>query len=392
MRVIDLREEEMTRFPRASLQDSEVVALNRSGKFDIEAASIFNGQTYGVRSRGWIGCVPVSDQLLVRIAPKVEINNLFRMLEVAYNLRSFRLFDGEIGIESIDDVYERIVSILARRVLDRIRKGLFRGYFNESDELPYLRGRVDPIATCVNVIRGVPRISCHFEEHTADLEENQIIHWALHCVQRQALQRENVIRELDRARRALAGTISLKRYSPSDCVNRLYHRLNDDYAPMHGLCRFILEHSGPGVQAGDRTFMPFELSMPRLFEAFVAEWLRENPPSGMSVRSQYRAQLEANFEMTIHVDIVLCDKNSQRPLAVLDTKYKMTEQPTEADIYQVAFYARELGVQRAILVYPSPLRVPLSMRHSRNIAIEALTFDVTKPLSVAGPAFIASLC
>ena len=90
--------------------------------------------------------------------------------------------------------------------------------------------------------------------------------------------------------------------------------------------------------------------------------------------------------------IVLCDKNSQRPLVVLDTKYKMSEQPTEADIYQVAFYARELGVQRAILVYPSPLRVPLSMRHSWNIAIEALTFDVTKPLSVAGPAFIASLC
>jgi len=72
-----------------------------------------------------VGHIPVGDDLLVRILPKVPISNLFGMLEVAYNLRSFRILDGEIGIESIEDLYERIVSILARRVLDRARKGLY---------------------------------------------------------------------------------------------------------------------------------------------------------------------------------------------------------------------------------------------------------------------------
>jgi 5-methylcytosine-specific restriction enzyme subunit McrC len=89
-RILDLREEEVRRFPRAMLLDTEVLALTRSEKFEVEPASLFNGFTYGLRSRGWVGQIPIGDDLLVRISPKVPIDNLFRMLEVAYNLRSFR--------------------------------------------------------------------------------------------------------------------------------------------------------------------------------------------------------------------------------------------------------------------------------------------------------------
>ena len=181
----DLREEEVVRFPRAMLLDTEVLALTSSEKFEVEPASLFNGYTYGLRSRGWVGQIPIGDDLLVRISPKVPVDNLFRMLEVAYNLRSFRLFDGEIQIESLEDVYERIVSILARRVLDRARKGLCRGYIDEADDLPYVRGCVDMVGAMLNSIRGVPRIPCRYEEHTADLEDNRILLWTLHQVRRQ---------------------------------------------------------------------------------------------------------------------------------------------------------------------------------------------------------------
>jgi hypothetical protein len=70
-----------------------------------------------------------------------------------------------------------------------------------------------------------------------------------------------------------------------------------------------------------------------IFELFVAEWLRANAPPGMTVRCQHNAALDSNLEMKIHIDIVLCDENSQRPLAILDTKYKAGEQPSEEDIF-----------------------------------------------------------
>ena len=172
------------------LLDKEVVALHGSGKFEVELANLFNGYTYGIRSRGWIGQIPIGDDLLVRVTPKVPVNNLFRMLEVAYNLRSFRLFDGEIQIESLEDIYERIVSILARRVLDRARKGLYRGYVGEADDLPYVRGRIDAVGAMLNSMRGIPRIPCRYQEHTADLEDNRILLWTLHQVRRQALAKK----------------------------------------------------------------------------------------------------------------------------------------------------------------------------------------------------------
>lgn len=390
-RILDLKEEEYALFPEAMLPAAELLALKESGKFDVEPASLFNGYTYGLRSRGWVGQIPIGDTLLLRVTPKVPVSNLFRMLEFAYNLRSFRLFDGEIQIESLEDIYERIVSILARRVLDRARKGLYRGYLDEVDNLPYVRGRIDVLGTILNSTCGIPRIPCHYEEHTADLEDNRILLWTLHQVRRQALQQERVRHELDRARRALSGTITLEQFSPSDCVNRLYHRLNDDYSPMHGLCRFILEQTGPGIHSGDRTFIPFELNMRSLFESFVAEWIRANAPPGITVRYQHNATLDSNMKMKIHIDVVLCEEHSQRPIVVLDTKYKVIEQPSEDDIFQIAFYARELQVDRAMLVYPSTLTSQLRMFHGNKILIESLIFDVAKPLDVAGATFLAAL-
>ena len=390
-RTVELREEEFARFPRAILPDTDVLALRASGRFEIEPASVFNDHMVGLRSRGWIGHIPVGNDLLVRVNPKVPVSNLFGMLEIAYNLRSFQLFDGDIQVNSLEDLYERIVSILSRRVLDRARKGLYRDYFSETDELPYVRGRLDVVGAMLNARRGTPAIPCAYEEHTVDLDENRILLWTLHSVRRQALQREGVRIDLDRARRALGGTVRLKKFGPDDCINRLYHRLNSDYAPMHGLCRFVLEQAGPDIQPGDRAFVPFELNMPGLFEAFLAEWLRTNAPSSLTVRRQYNAQLDANFKVNIHVDIVLSDRQSNHPVAVLDSKYKADEQPSEGDIYQVAFYARELHVKRAFLVYPFPPTIPLRMVHGKEVRVESLAFDLGKPLDIAGPAFLERL-
>lgn len=390
-RIIELKEGEETRFPGASLADSEIIALKQSRKFEIEPASVFNEFTLGLRSRGCIGSIPIGDDLLIRVVPKVPIANLFGMLEVAYNLQSFRLFDGDVQVNTLDDIYERIVSILSRRVLDRVRKGLYRNYISEGDELPFVRGSIDLVAAVINLKRGVPRVPCRYEEHTADVDENRLLYWTLHVVRRQYLKRHEVRNELDRARRALAGTIELKQFSPADCLKRLYHRLNEDYAPMHGLCRFVLEQTGPTIQSGDRTFLPFELDMPKLFEAFVAEWLRTADLTDLVVQPQHRAQLDANFQVQINIDVLLREKSSGAPIAVLDTKYKLAERPSQDDIYQISFYARELQVKRAMLVYPTLLAAPFRMIHGKDIRVESVPFDIGASLDKSGPQFINTL-
>jgi 5-methylcytosine-specific restriction enzyme subunit McrC len=291
----------------------------------------------------------------------------------------------------LDDIYERIVSILARRVIDRARKGLYRGYIGESDDLPYMRGTIDMLGAVLNTVRGIAKIPCSYEEHTADLKENQILCWTLNQVRRQALVRDKVKSELDQARRVLAGTISFQRFLPKDCVQKFYHRLNYDYQPMHGLCRFILEQTGPGIHAGDRSFFPFEVNMPLLFQSFAAEWLRANAPSGITIHCKHRAQLDANYEMQIEIDILLIEESSHKAIAVLDTKYKTSELPPKDDIHQIAFYAGELHVDHGMFVYPSSVAKQFHMEHANKVTIESLVFDIGRAPEVAGAAFLESL-
>jgi 5-methylcytosine-specific restriction enzyme subunit McrC len=386
-RVLELKEETLERLSRSALYHAEAIELSNSGKFDVELASSLNNYTYGIRSRGWVGHIPVGDDLIVRVLPKVPVGNLFRMLDVAYKLRSFHIFEGNTDIESIEDLYERIVSILARRVIDRARKGLYRTYTGLDEELSCVRGRLDAVGTILNIGRGIARLPCSYEEHTADIDENRILEWTLYEVRRQAIRQPKIRHELDQARRALTGSITLERKRATECVGRLYNRLNDDYEPIHGLCRFILEQSGPGIAAGDRSFVPFVLNMPRLFEGFVAEWLRQHPPPGVVVRPKHSVTLNADFRLKIETDILLIDETTNRPLAVLDTKYTSGDQPSEADIYQVAFYARELQVQRGMLVYPSQTALRFCIHHGKDILLESVIFDLSAPLEEAGQAF-----
>ena len=102
----------------------------------------------------------------------------------------------------------------------------------------------------------------------------------------------------------------------------LYTRLNDDYKPMHGLCRFL--HTGPSIDIGSHKFLPFSIDMAQLFELFVAEFLAKKLPENLKIDIQYHARLVANADLSFRIDLVLRDRISGQPLSVIDTKYKVS--------------------------------------------------------------------
>lgn len=389
MPVFELSEEAVLDIPRAALSEADALALYRDRRFNLEFPNPANCQQYRLRSSGWVGHMPISDTTLVRVTPKVPVASVFRMLEVAYNLSSFAFLDGDTEVATLDELYSSLASVLAQRVLDRARKGLFRAYVPRADDLPYVRGRIDPRDNLHNVLSGTPRVRCRFRELTADLEDNQILLWALYTASRLEL-RETVRQQVRKAYRALAGSVSVVPKLSADCVGRYYHRLNDDYAPLHGLCRFLLEHTGPSVHHGDRRFIPFELNMPRLFEAFVAQWLRQHLPPHLRVRAQHHVRLKGDGDLSFRIDLVLLDRLTGAPLAVLDTKYKAADKPSEADVQQVVAYAVELGASSAFLVYPAATVEPVTV-HVGPVSVHSLVFDLEADDETAGGAFLNDL-
>jgi len=65
------------------------------------------------------------------------------MLEYAYNLKSFRFLEGLMNCESIEDFYNHLAYVLTDKIIERCRKGLYRIYVPKTEQLAYVRGRLN---------------------------------------------------------------------------------------------------------------------------------------------------------------------------------------------------------------------------------------------------------
>lgn len=388
--VVELTEYQSRTFSAGELTEDIGRALHASysTQIAVQPPSFLNNGCWQLTSQGWVGYIPLTDSFHLSLVPKVPVANLFRMLEYAYRL-DFRILEGLVDSESIAELYERLALVLAKRVLDRIRKGLYRSYVPENDDLPYVRGRVDVMAHVRNLQRVA--LPCSFEEHTADLEENQILLWTLTRILESGMCSERSLAHIRQARRALLGFSALRPFSARTCVDRLYNRLNQDYEALHALCRFFLENTGPTHLLGDRRMLPILVDMDRLFELFVVEWLRKHAPARYSVLGQENVQFRMRHVVSISIDITVEDLETGRTAFVLDTKYKAAGQPAAGDIEQVVAYAEAKSCTKAALIYPIDLPCPVSGKWGTNIGIRSLAFSLDGDIDEAGQRLLQDL-
>jgi 5-methylcytosine-specific restriction enzyme subunit McrC len=358
-----------------------------SSQVDLEAPSFKTNYQWEFRAQGWVGHIPLTPEINLTIQPKVPLDNLFRMLELAYQIE-IEMPEGDVQAGFLTEFYERVAYILAQRVLLRVKKGLYRAYIPQHERLPAIRGRLDLRQTLQKPWRA--ELPCSYEEHTADIADNQILAWTLGRIIQSGLCSARTLPTIRRAYRTLQGTVSHVPFNAADCLNRLYHRLNDDYRPLHGLCRFFLEQAGPSHHVGDRVMVPYLVNMAALYEKFVAQWLRRNLPTHLSLKAQENIVIDPDGRLQITIDLVITDKDSGQTRFVIDTKYKAPEKAAPDDIYQIFFYARAKNSPRAVLIYPTLLPTPLNVRQD-DIHIQSLAFPLTGNLEENGRVLLSTL-
>jgi 5-methylcytosine-specific restriction enzyme subunit McrC len=310
------------------------------------------------------------------------------MLEYAYDLKGFEILQGLVQCDTLDDFYQNLAKIVASRVIARARRGLYRSYISENEDLPYLRGRIN----IGDMMRAPWKVglSCNFEDHTADIDDNQLIAWTLNRIARSRLCTERVLPTVRKAYRSLVGVARVLPFTSESCVNRKYDRLNEDYRLLHSLCRFFLENTGPSHEVGNHSMLPFLVDMASLFELFVAKWLQAHPIEGLQTRSQERMLIGENEDLEFRIDLLVTNSASGSALAVVDTKYKVPDSPSTDDVSQVVAYAEAKSCQDAVLVYPIPLRRPLDTRIGK-IRVRTLAFRLDGDLDTNGFSFVRDL-
>lgn len=349
----------------------------------VDFPSIKTGGQWQLTAQGYVGYLQTAG-LRLTIQPKVALDNLFRMVEYAYRL-PLTFMSGVVGCGSLADFYERLALVLALRVLDRARQGFYRAYVARQERLPVMRGRLDMAQTLSRPEQV--NLACAYEELVSDVIENQIFYWTLHHVLGSGLCSERVLPTIRRAWRSLHGLVTPTPVTARECVGRVYHRLNEDYRPGHLLCRFFLENSGPAGPQGQHLTLPFLLNMAQLYELFVAEWLQKHLPAGYSLKTQESVLIDPAGSLRFEIDLVLYAQD--RPVCVLDTKYKAGPRPTPDDISQVVTYAVAKNCPLAVLIYPVEM-APAGWQIG-YVRLAPLTFALSGNLEENGRQFLAAL-
>jgi 5-methylcytosine-specific restriction enzyme subunit McrC len=186
----------------------------------------------------------------------------------------------------------------------------------------------------------------------------------------------------------MQGMVSLQPYTSEDCIDRIYHRLNEDYHILHQFCRFFLDNTIPDHEKGKNTTLPFLVNMARLYEMFVAEWLKGNLPQNFTLKTQERINIGENIYF--QTDLILYDTTDSKPKYILDTKYKNHKNPSSEDIAQVVAYAVSKGCPETVLVYPTELNYSLD-KYTDKIRVRNLTFALDDKIEDAGNTFLTKL-
>ena len=92
---------------------------------------------------------------------------------------------------------------------------------------------------------------CHYEDTPATWTRTRSLHGRCTRSSAAASVPEKTLPTVRHAYRTIQGLVTLAPFNARACVGRLYNRLNDDYEPLHALCRFFLEHSGPTSRAAN---------------------------------------------------------------------------------------------------------------------------------------------
>jgi len=384
---IELTEYQLATFKQHSIPESvgQKIYHNYAKEIDIEFPNFKTKYQWHLKSKGRVGNIPITPEFHIAIRPKVPLNNLFGMLDYAYNLK-IKFPQGSIQCQSLQETYERLANILAQKILERCRKGLYRDYLSKTERLAYIRGRVD-LRSALQKPWDV-KLKCHYNEQTGDIEDNQILAWTLFIIGRSGLCGESVSSTVRKAFHALQGFVTLKHFKSEACIDRNYHRLNQDYQLLHALCRFFLDNTGPSHETGDREMLPFLIDMAKLYEQFVAEWLKANTPKRFNVEPQYLVKHDKDY--FDEIDLIIRDIETNEILYVLDTKYKAPNKVDNTDRNQVVTYATLLNCKNAILIYPQTLKARIDQQIG-DIRVRSLTFSLDSDLNEAGKTFLTSL-
>lgn len=271
-----------------------------------------------------------------------------------------------------------------------VSRGLRFEYQRVDEELPFLRGQLNLNQQLRQPPGREHRFHVRHEVYLPDRPENRLLKLALDRV-RQSTQDANHWRLAQELSFRLV-QIPVSRQIEQDFRAWGQDRLLAHYRPIKPWCELILNQHMPLAVAGDYEGISLLFPMEKLFERFVARWLRAALMPGVEMRTPARSQSLCEHQQKpifqLEPDIFIADGGQRW---ILDTKWKLLNASerankyglSQSDFYQLFAYGQKYlgGTGRMALIYPltETFQIPLdAFNFNGGLVMEVLPFDLNQ--------------
>lgn len=302
----------------------------------------------------------------------IPIQNVYYLLSYAWNkLDEAKYLKIEIdGNTSLQDLFSRVL-LTGVKIL--LKRGLYKSYVENTDEIPGMRGKLQLSETVKRASHLKQRTVCTYDEYSADILVNQIMVTTLQRLRNTVGLEKSLNGEIKKVQRflPLIPQIKLRRehfiHAMRKRTNQLIHFVMD-------VCWLVFENSLPADKPGLWIFKDFtrdEHQMSKLFETFIRrfyeielkrDYVVKNRDIKWKLKSTqdleaYLPRMRTDITLeTAATKIIIDAKFYQETMSVYYNKEKIKS----ANLYQLFAYLlnQEDGSEKTqsatgILLYPT---------------------------------------
>lgn len=336
--------------------------------------------TFSVFPRNVVGVVSLGRRTLV-ISPKIEMDHFVHLMR--RSLQVPRWLSERIGVEHMAAFWEVLAEWCLAAIADSIRPGLMPDYQRVEDEIKFVRGRVDVVATTNNFLHGRLDAHCEFEEFEVDTPLNRVLRRAVELIANEVRPVRDEVRI--KASRILHHFHGVSSLSAGDLAVRLDRRMLRFQLALD-FAKRLIAWGGAGLDVGSSSGNSFLLRTDLPLENGIRRVLIDGLRPIQVADSVSRRTISRNPYFSINPDLKFGVGRLGAGTFVLgdgqvigDVKYKIANTGWErADVAQISMFAAGFRSSAGVIVdfRETPNQRDLSMEMG-SISIHKISWNAS---------------
>lgn len=293
-------------------------------------------------------------------------HNLLYMLSLARKIPITEREIASLGSKKMH-MLEVLIKAYTKCLMDELRRGVDHSYVCCEENMPRVKGKILMNRHLVNNAAHQERFYVGFDEFLEDTPLNRILKAT--CRRLVSMSSVNGTQRLLMEAVAIFDEVDDVIPDAHHFQQVHLHRNNDRFRMLLDFCRMVWQGQSPNPVSGVNQTFSILFPMERLFEEFIANYIRRYAEELGLGRDEVIIQadnhskylvLDKNGSKRFKLKPDLMIKNKKEFKLVLDTKWKCLKPDEEdrkngvsqADMYQMFAYAKQYGCRDVVLLYP----------------------------------------